>query len=306
MVAMEMQGITLQSEAKSARHFFLEGARKLARAGVETARLDAEVMLAHALGVAREQLVSSSKLLLSGADIRRYEELLGRRIAREPVAYIIGRQEFWSLDFHVTADVLIPRPETERLVEMALDLARELTQERTIRILDVGTGSGAIAVSLAKELSKAVIWATDISAAALKIANGNTRCHCLTERIKLLQGDLFAPVTDIPEKFDLIVSNPPYVGSAEIATLEPEVSRWEPRGALDGGGDGLDLYRRIAVQAHVYLARRGAVALEIGADRGKEVSRLFSDTGYYTDVRVVKDYAGRDRVMVARTEANSA
>ncbi|HEX2928875.1 MAG TPA: peptide chain release factor N(5)-glutamine methyltransferase [Candidatus Binatia bacterium] len=303
---MEMQGMALRSEAKSARHFLLEGARKLVRAGVETARLDAEVMLAHALGMAREQLVSSSNLCLSGADIRRYEELLRRRVAREPVAYIIGRQEFWSLDFRVTPDVLIPRPETERLVEMVIDLVGELTQERAIRILDIGTGSGAIAVSLAKELPKAVIWATDTSAAALKIANGNTRYHCLTERIKLLQGDLFTPVREIPENFDLIVSNPPYVVSAEIATLEPEVSRWEPRGALDGGADGLDFYRRIAAQAHAYLARRGAVALEIGADRGKEVSRLFSDTGYYTDVRVVQDYAGRDRVMVTRTQANSA
>jgi release factor glutamine methyltransferase len=298
--------IEIEPSALLLSEILSKSARTLAAAGITSARLDAEVMLAHALGVAREQLVSSPNLLLSGADIRRYEELLRRRVAREPVAYIIGRQEFWSLDFYVTADVLIPRPETERLVEMVLDLAHELTQERTIRILDVGTGSGTIAVSLAKELPKAVIWATDISAAALKIANGNARCHCLTERIKLLQGNLFAPVRDIPEKFDLIVSNPPYVGSAEIATLEPEVSRWEPRGALDGGADGLDFYRRLAAQAHVYLARRGAVALEIGADMGKEVARLFSETGYYSEVRVVQDYAGRDRVMVARTQANSA
>lgn len=297
-----MQRVALRSEGKSARQFLLEAGRKLARAGVVTARLDAEVTLAHALGTTREQLVAAPNLYLSGSDIRRCEEFLCRRSAREPLAYITGRQEFWSLEFYVTPDVLIPRPETERLVEIALDCAREGTQDRTIKVLDIGTGSGAIAVSLAKDLPNAVVWATDISVAALKVADGNAQRHGVAERIHFVHGDLFAPVNGVPGGFDLIVSNPPYVRNAEIDTLQPEVSRWEPRGALDGGAEGLDFYRRIAAQAHVYLAQRGVVALEIGADLGRAVSRLLSETQYYMDVRVVQDYAARDRVVVARTQ----
>jgi release factor glutamine methyltransferase len=290
-------------ESNCLRQFLSQGAQRLAHAGIETAHLDAEVLLGHASALTREQLSVSLSRPLSDAHVRHYFELLRRRIDREPIAYILGRQEFWSLDFHVTPDVLIPRPETERLVEIALELAREFFKAQPLRILDIGTGSGAIAVSLAKELPASMIWATDVSGAALKIAGGNTRRSGVADRIHFLHGDLFAPVDEAAGRFDLIVSNPPYIRSAEIDTLQPEVSRWEPRGALDGGVDGLDFYRRIASQAFPYLAPHGAVALEIGADMGKEVANIFAEVANYANVTVYRDYADRDRVIVAQNKA---
>jgi len=282
------------------RQVLWQGAERLVHAGIETARLDAEVLLGHALALTREEIVLAGDLRLLPEQVRRYKEFLLRRRRREPIAYILGRQEFWSLDFHVTPDVLIPRPETERLVEIALELAREFFKAQPLTILDISTGSGAIAVSLAKELPASMIWATDISGAALKIAGGNARRSGVADRIHFLHGDLFAPVDEAAGRFDLIVSNPPYIRSSEIDTLEPEVSRWEPRGALDGGVDGLDFYRRIASQAFSYLAPRGAVALEIGADMGKEVANIFAEVANYADVSVYRDYADRDRVIVAQ------
>jgi len=298
---MDAQAIIFSADDSNClRQVLWQGAERLVHAGIETARLDAEVLLGHALALTREEIVLAGDLRLLPEQVRRYKEFLLRRRRREPIAYILGRQEFWSLDFHVTPDVLIPRPETERLVEIALELAREFSKAQPLTILDISTGSGAIAVSLAKELPASMIWATDISGAALKIAGGNARRSGVADRIHFLHGDLFAPVDEAAGRFDLIVSNPPYIRSEEIDTLEPEVSRWEPRGALDGGVDGLDFYRRIASQAFSYLAPRGAVALEIGADMGKEVANIFAEVANYADVSVYRDYADRDRVIVAQ------
>ena len=301
-----MESLTIATEADepALREVLSNGARSMAAAGIASARLDAEVLLGHALASTREEVLLAGDLRLLPEQVRRYNDFLLRRLQREPIAYILGRQEFWSLDFEVAPDVLIPRPETERLVEIALDLARKkLTQDKSVRILDIGTGSGAIAVSLAKELLASLIWATDVSGAALKIADGNARRSGVADRIHFLHGDLFAPVAEAAGRFDLIVSNPPYIRSAAIDTLEPEVSRWEPRGALDGGVDGLDFYRRIASQAFSYLAPHGAVAVEIAADMGKEVANIFAEVANYADVRVYRDYADRDRVIVAQNKA---
>jgi len=300
---MEAQATIISTDDSNClRQFLSQGTQRLVHAGNETAHLDAEVLLGHALGLKREQLVLAGDLRLLPEQVRRYNEFLLRRLRREPIAYVLGRQEFWSLDFEVTPDVLLPRPETERLVEIALDLARKLTQDKAVRILDIGTGSGAIAVSLAKELPASMIWATDVSGAALKIAGGNARRIGVADRIHFLRGDLFEPAAEAAGRFDLIVSNPPYIRSSEIDTLEPEVSRWEPRGALDGGVDGLDFYRRIASQAIPYLAPHGAVAVEIGADMGTEVANIFAEVANYADVRVYRDYADRDRVIVAQNK----
>jgi release factor glutamine methyltransferase len=205
----------------------------------------------------------------------------------------------------VTPAVLIPRPETERLIEVVLALAGEFPVDVAPRIVEIGTGSGAIAVSLAQELPTARIWATDISLQALAVARGNARLNSVMERIDFFAGDLFAALGAESEGFDLIVSNPPYIRRDEIATLEPEVSRWEPRGALDGGADGLDFYRRIAVQAGKLLTLRGAVVTEIGAGMGSAVAAIFNQAGFYRDVTVMQDYAGRDRVVVAKSAARS-
>lgn len=270
--------------------------------GMASGALDAEVLLAHVLGVSREQVLLAAATVLNDAYLRAYESLLTRRLSREPAAYITRRREFWSLDFHVTPDVLIPRPETELLVEIVLALANESTFARPLRIADLGTGSGAIAVALASELKSAEIVATDVSAKALAVAAVNAAGNNLAGRIRFVQGDLFDALEAQPV-FDLIVSNPPYIRSGDIDTLEAEVSQWEPRGALDGGSDGLDYYRRIAAGASRYLAANGSMAVEVGDGMGEGVATLFKNGSGFAEVNVHNDYAGKERVVVARKVA---
>lgn len=301
-----MESTTLETSANDSRvrELLSQGVRCLAAAGIDSARLDAEVLLGHVLAMTREQLVVAAELRLQADQVQRFESLLQRRLNREPVAYITGKQEFWSLDFHVTRDVLIPRPETERLIEVALTLAAESGSDKPLRVLDIGTGSGVIAVSLATELPWAEIVATDVSMAVLEVAQGNAMLNGVADRITFLPGDLFAAIAGDVAAFDLIVANPPYIRRAEIATLEPEVSRWEPRGVLDGGVDGLDFYRRIAAETWQFLTPGGALALEIGADMGGEVCAILNQAGRYRDVAVFQDYAGRDRVVGAKVATN--
>jgi release factor glutamine methyltransferase len=279
----------------------IRACERLSRGGIENPRLDAEVLLARCSNISREELLVAADLPISPAASSCFETFLQRRLTREPVAYIIGTQEFWSLDFTVSRDVLIPRPDTERLVEIALLWAARFPRSHALRIADLCTGSGPVAVSLASELPSARIWATDNSAAALEVARGNAAAHLVAAQMEFVTGDLFdalAPVLD--EALDLIVSNPPYVRRAEIATLAPEVSRWEPRAALDGGVDGLDFYRRIIAAAPLYLAEHGALALEIGADMAIEVSAIFASTERYREIEIFQDYAGRNRVILAQ------
>ena len=290
---------TIEAPAMRLSEVLREGAHRLLAGGIDRAALDAELLLGHALELSREQLVLAAGKVVSSSQLRAYERLLARRCAHEPLAYITGRREFWSLDFHVTPAVLIPRPETERLVEIVLQLAGELPSGQRLRIVDIGTGSGAIAVALASELAGADIFATDISAAALAVAAENAASNRVAGKIEFVHGDLLDGLpADRP--FDLIVSNPPYIRRAEIDALEPEVSRWEPRGALDGGLGGLDYYRRIATGAFNYLRPNGAVAVEIGAGMGEAVAVLLKDNAGCAAVAIYDDYAGTDRVVVAR------
>jgi release factor glutamine methyltransferase len=272
----------------------------LTAAGIESAWLDAEVLLGHALAMTREQLTAATTVPLGADPMRRFETLIERRLGREPVAYITGRREFWSLDFLVTPEVLIPRSETELLIEIVLSLAAKLTVEPPLRLIDLGTGSGAVAVSLARELTAARVWATDISLRALALGQSNARLNGVADRVTFLAGDWFEPLGTKSEGFHFIVSNPPYVRRGEIKTLEPEVRLWEPRAALDGGVDGLEFYRRTAVHAGQFLVPGGAVVMEIGAAMGREASAIFSQNGCYRDLAVIQDYAGRDRVVVAK------
>lgn len=283
------------------RKALLEGAGFLSQMGVESARLDAELLLGKVLGRGREELYLNYDMPLGTQAQDLFHSLLQRRARREPISYITGRREFWSLDFLVTPDVLVPRPETELLVEVALRLTgQSQIADCKSHILDLGTGCGAIAVSLAKELSNGEIWATDLSSRALDIAQANAVRHGVKEKVHFLQGDIFGPVEDQRAFFHMVVSNPPYVRQSELENLPPEIRDWEPRLALDGGLDGLDLYRRIIGEGHLYLADGGFVALEIGADIGEEVSRLFASIDCYSAAAVYQDYAGRDRVVVAR------
>jgi len=304
----------------TARQAIQAGAALLSRAGVEGARLDAELLLAEALGFDRSKLYLNYELALDPRAQERFCSLLARRMGGEPVAYITGRREFWSLDFLVNRATLVPRPESELLVEVAIRLLSDRRRhagppldlplakgemkrgcaEHKPKILDLGTGSGAIAVSLAREIADVEIWATDVSVEALEVAERNARRHGAEEKIHFLSGDLFEPVRDRRGFFQMIVSNPPYVRRGELDRLAREIRHFEPRIALDGGEDGLDFYRRIIQEGCLYLAPGGFVALEIGAEMGAEVGRLFADVGCYSEARLYADYAGRDRVVSAR------
>jgi release factor glutamine methyltransferase len=270
----------------------------LVAAGCETPRLDAEILLAHILEKSRAWLYAYSEHALTAWQFNDFQGLIARRAAREPVAYLVGRKEFFGLDLIVTPHVLIPRPETERLVELALE--RVSTWSAGKVIVDVGTGSGAIAVSIAVRTAGAHrIVAADVSSAALSVARQNAFRHEVAGHISCIQADLLAPLSG---RLDLVVSNPPYLSEAELATAPPEVSRWEPRAALDGGTDGLSVIRRLLALASVRLGPRGSLLVEIGAGQAAAARALARRHFPASTVKVASDYAGRDRVLVVQQE----
>ncbi len=288
-----------QENPLSIRGALLWGAQVLCHAGLENHRLDAEVLLRQVLNMEKEQLYVNGDAPISAGQEAMFRDLLLRRSRREPVAYITGHKEFWSLDFFVTPAVLVPRPETELLVEVALQYVTQLASGSPLKVLDVGAGCGAISVCLAKEQAAMEIVAVDISALALDVARVNAGRHGVVDRIRFLAGDLFAPVEPLPETFDLIVSNPPYIRTGELSMLAPEIREWEPTIALDGGPDGLDTYRRMIEEGHSYLTTGGSIVLEIGANMASAVADLFSRSGCYGPASVYQDYAGKDRVIAA-------
>lgn len=261
--------------------------------GVDNPRLDAEVLLSHILGKDRLYLYVHFDQPLEQAELAAYRETVKRRARREPVAYITGCREFMGLSFVVNRSVLIPRPDTEILVEAVLE--RLQGKDKPV-IVDIGTGSGAIIVSLLHKVTTAAGVAVDISDQALAVAERNALTHQVMDRLDLRQGDLFTPL----EKgvFDVIVSNPPYISEDELAELEPEV-KYEPHGALAGGPDGLDFYRRIIGAMALHLKPEGFGALEVGAGQAAAVAQLASVNGLVAD-KIIKDYAGIDRVVMLR------
>jgi len=268
----------------------------LREAGIEEAAVDARHLLAHALEVSRDRLILMGPDIMPAAASARLEQALARRIAHEPVARIVGARNFWGRAFAVTPDVLDPRADTETLIATALD------GPAPTRLLDLGTGSGAIALTLLAEWPQARAVATDISAAALQVTALNAQALGVAERLDLILSDWCAEVTD---RFDLIVSNPPYISAAEMAGLAPEVVLHDPAIALSPGGDGLSAYRQIAAQAPAHLAPAGRVIVEIGWTQGADVSAVFAREGW-RDLRVIPDMEGRDRVMVAQNPADPA
>jgi release factor glutamine methyltransferase len=284
---------------RSLRSVLLSGTHLLRREGIENSELDAEVLLRHVLQMEKEQLYMNGDVPISSGQEAEFQKLLLRRLQREPIAYITGHKEFWSLDFVVSPAVLIPRPETELLVEVALHYLKNLRNGSPVRVLDIGTGSGAVAVCLAKEDAAAQIIAVDVSALALNVARDNARHHGVADRIRFLPGDLFAPVEPLRETFNLIVSNPPYIRSGELPRLAPEICRWEPAVALDGGIDGLHACRRIIEEGQKYLTTEGAMVLEMGADMGPALADLFGRSAGYGPASVYHDYAGKRRVIAA-------
>ena len=276
----------------TSRTMLEEARRALAVAGVENGRLDAEVLLARACGVSRAMLMSDAARLNPDV-IRKFRRTVARRAEREPLAYIIGHKEFFSLDFEVTPAVLIPRPETETLVEEALKF---LTPRKPPRVLDIGTGSGAIAVAIAMNALDAHLVATDISESALEVARHNAMRHRCEDRIDFIDTDLFPPGD---ARFDLIVSNPPYIADADLDALQPEIRLHEPRLALAAGADGLDFYRRIVAECRSRLNPDGALMVEIGAGQLNAVQALFRRAGF-SNIDAVRDLARIDRVVAAR------
>jgi len=259
----------------------------LRAAGVETPRLDAEVLLAHALGVDRARLVIEPDRPVEGPAVRTFQDAVRRRgVGREPVAYITGVRGFRRLDLHVDARVLIPRPETETLVEAALELPAGA------RVADVGTGSGAVALALKDERPDLDVVATDASPEALAVARANAQRLAL--EVELLEGDLLEPVEG---QLDAVLSNPPYVADGDRAALAPDITRHEPAMALYAGADGLSLIRRLAPQASAAGAR--LLALEVGFGQGGAVAEIVAAAGF-ADTQAVADLAGIERVVVGR------
>jgi release factor glutamine methyltransferase len=274
-----------------------KASRRLADAGIESSRLDAELLLAEAAGVAREAVVTGS-IDLSPATLEKFEALLARRERREPIAYILRHKEFYSLDFEVTPAVLIPRPETEFVVATALEC---IAGKVNARVLDIGTGSGAIAIAIAVNAPRAQITAVDISADALAVASRNAGRHGVEDRVAFRRADCFDVLGGgaALETFDVIVSNPPYLDDAEIAALEPDVRGYEPRVAMSAGSGRLQIMRRVAAGAPAHLAADGELIVEVAAGQAAAVAKLVEEAGLRV-VGVINDFVGHPRVVRAR------
>jgi release factor glutamine methyltransferase len=267
--------------------------------GIDSPRLSAELLLSHVLPLKRIELYTQFDQPVARSHLDQLHDLVRRAGQHEPIAYLIGRTEFYSLGLEVTRDCMIPRPETELLAERAVEFLRTRTGKQFV--CDLCTGCGCIAVAIAKNYPAADIVATDICDAALAVAARNVDKHQLNKRTKLLCGDLFDPI--VPQldvcKFDLIVCNPPYVSAAEYEKLDKNVKDYEPRQALFAGDDGLDTYRRIAEKVDRFLKADAALMLEVGYAQGPAVRELLEQTGAFTEIKVEKDFHDNDRVVTA-------
>ncbi len=271
--------------------------KRFAEAGISSSRLEAQVLLAHVLQCSRTALYMGFDRPLAEAELGSYRSLIKRRLGGECVAYLVGEQELWGLPFYVDKHVLVPRPDTETVIEVAR--SQRADRAAPCRVLDLCTGSGAIAISLAKELPAATVIATDVSPEAGAIAAKNAERNAVADRVTVRVGDLFAPLAG--ERFDLIVANPPYIASAVIPTLAAEV-RGEPVIALDGGADGLVFYDRICAEAAGFLEPGGALVVEHGYDQAEAVAARFARAGF-TDITLVHDLGKHPRVTAGRAPA---
>lgn len=265
------------------------------RHDIPTPRLDAELLLGHLLQKSRLQLYLHFEMPVFPEHLSTFRELVKKRAAHTPLSYLTNHKEFMSLDFYVDSQVLIPRPETEVLVEAILKVQKE-----PCHLIDIGTGSGAIAISLAANCPEWEITATDISAEALEVAQKNAATHGCTNRLTFLHGNLFEPLKAVPNPhFDWIVSNPPYVATDEYHSLPPDVRDYEPEAALFAGRNGLDIIRRILADAPQFLNPGGKLGLEIGHNQSHDVQDLIQSNSVYKDCQVLKDYSGVERVVLA-------
>jgi release factor glutamine methyltransferase len=280
-----------------------EAAARLSEAQIETARQDAEWLLAGVLGVERFALYLEPERALSPGETRRYRAIIARRAAHEPLQHLTGTEDFHGLRLIVGPDVLIPRPETEGLVEWALEVLRD---EPAWLVADVGTGSGAIACALAEQMPSLTVLAIDRSLSALRVASRNVAALSLGERVKLVVGDLLGPIGPTRGPLDLVIANLPYIPSGAIGSLEPEVSRFEPRQALDGGPDGMAAIRRLIAAAPERLRPRARLMMEIGPDQAGPVASLMAAEGF-TAIEARRDLRGVERYIAGQwAEASAA
>jgi release factor glutamine methyltransferase len=288
----EDSGDAAKNDVWSIRRVLTWAADDLKRRGNDGGRLDVELLLGRVLKLDRIGLIMQSERPLSTAELAAFRELFKRRRLGEPVAYLLGEREFYGISLRVDARVLIPRPDSERLVEVAL----ERTRARSMlgNALDLCTGSGCVAIAFARQRPTWNVTASDISADALQLATENAHRTGAIRNLRLVLGSLFAAVSG--QRFDLITANPPYIATAELLTLPVDVRDFEPRLALDGGTDGLDLVREIAAQAPSQLAAGGVLALEIGADQGPATLGILEAYGYQ-ELQLARDLGGRDRVV---------
>jgi release factor glutamine methyltransferase len=268
----------------------------LKRSGSPSPHLDAEVLLCHQLSMSRTDLYTRFHQMLSDDQADGFRRLIKRRMKAEPVAYIRGFKEFWSLPFEVSPAVLIPRPDTEILVQEVLNVSRGFGQQRP-DLLEIGTGSGVVSIALAVELANVRIVATDVSCAALEIAKKNAEVHSVADRISFREGDLFEAIS---EKFDTIASNPPYISEAVFAQLPPGVRDYEPREALVAGPKGTEFHEALIRDGKQYLKEGGRLLMEIGDGQKDAISAIFETDGCYEDIRFSADYSGLLRVAIAR------
>lgn len=268
---------------------------------IDSPRAAAEILLAHTLNLKRLDLYLRYDQPLNNHELAQFKALIKRRVNREPVSYIVGVKEFWSMDFAVSRDVLIPRPETECLVEAAVSLLPEDVKPGSEfgpqRILEIGTGSGAIILALASQKRHHFFWASDRSIKALTLARKNAERHRLNKNVLFFCGDWLAPLSNNKYRFDMILSNPPYIQTQAVRRLPPEIAEYEPIMALDGGQDGLDCLRIIIEGAHLFLNANGRLLLEIGHDQKTAVTEIIAQCGHYENVLFQQDYSGYDRVV---------
>lgn len=303
---------TKQTPALDIRSALKEGMARLRAARVPSHTLAAELLLLHVLDRDRAWLYTHSEDALDPAAAEKYFALISRRAAGEPTQYLTGKQEFWGLEFEVTPAVLIPRPETEHVIEVALERlgARGIkinmttgAPSPTLRVADVGTGSGCLAVALVHELPHAEVFATDISPAALDVARRNATRHGISDRIHFLQtdllGSLFSESRIAGHAFHLVVSNPPYVARDEASSLQREVREHEPESALFGGQTGIEIYARLTEQAAALLAPRGVIVLELGHGAAENVRQVLQQQHHWSNISITNDLAGIPRVLAA-------
>lgn len=286
-------------EPMTIRRAIREAEGRLKQKGLSSPGLDAEILLSFCLGLDRAGLFREGDRPVAPGEMQSFNDLLERRLEGEPIAYIVGRKEFWSLDFKVGPAVLVPRPETEILVQAVLETAR-YSETAAPLILEIGTGSGAISVALARELVSARIVSTDISPEALKVARENAAIHGVADRIFFLACNLLEPFRG---SFDMIVSNPPYISETEYAMLARDVTLYEPREALVAGPEGIEFHRRIAEGARDRLKPGGWLLMEMGAEQRAALSIILERTKLYDDIRFQADYACLNRVVIARKAA---